>query len=146
MRNWLLGFVHKVKLFFSDTTCIDTDISNSLSQLDHSCALVALSRVLPNLSYDKIEEAFYNCCDKWPNHGVSHKEFNIVLHYLHTFDSFIYKEHKHRTFDNFENSKHPTILLIPGHYTVYYKGNIYDSHGYSLLNKQTKIYCSWILS
>lgn len=143
--NLLSTFFSKIKLLFSDKKCLSTKTSNKLSKLDHSCALVALSRVFPHLTYNLIEEAFYNCCEEWPNQGVTHKEFNIVLNYLNISDSFIYKECTSNIFSDFIKNKNPIILLIPGHYTVCYKGRIYDSYGYSSLNKQTKIYCYWLL-
>ncbi len=137
-----------ITIFRNNSHCLSTDTTEQLKKLPHSCALTALSQVMPHLSYDKISEAFYNCCDKWPRAGVRHKEFNIVLRYLHIFDNFIYTDHSKNniTISHFLEKKEVHILLIHGHYTVLYRGKIYDSHRYDNMSGITniKVYCSWL--
>ncbi len=129
--------------------CISTNTTKELRKLNHSCALTALSRVMPSLSYDEISNAFYNCCVEWPRAGVKHNEFNIVLRYLKKFDNFTYFDNsqKHLTLAYYLKKNGIYILLIPGHYTVLCDGKIDDSYGYgNNLSKNTKVYCSWLMS
>lgn len=129
--------------------CISTNTTQKLRILSNSCALTALSRAMPHLFYDEISDAFYNCCDQWPGAGVRHNEFNVVLRYLNIFDKFIYHDNsqKHLNFDHYLKNKGTYILLIPGHFTVLCNGKIYDSYGYNNnLPRNTKVYCSWMLS
>ncbi|AYQ57044.1 hypothetical protein MS2017_1356 [Bathymodiolus thermophilus thioautotrophic gill symbiont] len=139
----LLDFSNK-----KDLSCLSTDATVELRKLGNSCALTALSRVKPKLSYDDISDAFYNCCDQWPSSGVKHNEFNVALRYLNIFDNFIYADNSQSNlrFSDYSRKKGVYILLIPGHYTVLYNGKIYDSYGYGNLSKSTKVYCSWLLS
>jgi len=152
MINFIKTIWKKLKLFFKNKEvflqCTLTDTTLELNKLGNSCALTALSRVMPKLSYDEISDAFYNCCDKWPNSGVKHKEFNIVLRYLNIFDKFTYTDHsgENLRFSQYLKKKGMYILLIPGHFTVLCNGKIYDSYGYGNLSKDTKIYCAWFLS
>lgn len=132
-------------LFLSSKKCENTDTSKKLHKLSNSCALVALARVCPSLSYEQISDAFYNCCKQWPQAGVTHKEFNIILRYLNIFDKFLYSEEK-LPFHCYINNKNSIyILLIPGHFTVFHNNKIYDNYGYSNLPKNTIVYCSWYL-
>lgn len=126
--------------------CISTNTTKELRKLNNSCALTALSRVMPNLSYDEISDAFYNCCENWPAAGVTNKEFNIILRYLKIINRFKYSDSNDLTIGRFykRNVKH-TIVLIHGHFTVLHQRNIYDSYGYSHLSNNTKVYASWSL-
>lgn len=153
LLNSLNSFWKKFKLLFNfnrkeNLHCLSTNTTTELRKLGNSCALTALSRVMPELSYDNISDAFYNCCDEWPKSGVKHKEFNIVLRYLNIFDNFSYVDNSDNNsrFSNYVKKRGVYILLIPGHYTVLCNGKIYDSYGYKNLSKSTKVYCSWLLS
>lgn len=128
--------------------CASTNTTQELRKLKNSCALTALSRVMPNLSFDEISDAFYNCCDQWPSTGVKHSEFNVILRYLDIFDKFKYLDNSqnHTKFSHYLKKKGVYILLIPGHFTVLCDGKVYDSYGYGNLSKSTKVYCSWLLS
>lgn len=146
MKKIFISIWKAIKSFlFLSNSCKDTETTKGLRKLGNSCALTALSRVLPQLTYSEIEEAFYNCCDKWPSAGVTHKEFNIVLRHLGVFDKFTYKEVNYLYFNYFTDKRQTNILLIPGHYTVCQNGKIYDSYGYKNLPTNTKIYCYWSL-
>jgi hypothetical protein len=128
--------------------CESTNTTAELRKLGNSCALTALSRVDPKLSYNDISNAFYNCCDKWPSSGVKHNELNVVLRYLNIFDNFSYIDNSQSNLrlSDYSRKKEVYILLILGHYTVLCNGKIYDSYGYGNLSKSTKVYCSWMLT
>lgn len=153
MKNFIKFIWNKFKSFLfarntsvSDLRCMSTDTTQQLIRLKNSCALTALSRVMPALSYDDISEAFYNCCDQWPNSGVKHNEFNVALRHLKKIDNFTYVDNSQKKlrFSDYLKKKGVYILLIPGHFTVLCNGEIYDSHGYgNNLSKNTKVYCSW---
>ena len=109
----------------------------------HNCALIALHLALPKIPESKILEAFYNCCDKWPRGGVTFKEFNIVLRYLKIFEKFKYYDGQSKALD-FYDSQNLTILLIPRHFTVICKNQIYDLTC-EQLPLSTNVYRSWML-
>ena len=135
-----------LKSLLFDQRCKSTHTTERLKTLSHSCALTALSRVMPDRSYDEISNAFYNCCDKWPNGGVTNKEFNIVLNYLGIAERFKYDDSDNFTIGTFyEHNAKCTVLLIHGHFTVVHKQKIFDSHGCDSLRYNTKVYASWAL-
>jgi len=110
----------------------------------HDCGPRALRIVMPSLPYEKMTEAFYNCCEKWPNAGVTNKEFNIVLRYLNIFNRFEYDDADGKCLGDLISKQNNTyVALIHGHFTVVKNGKIVDSIFYQSLKDDTKIYCSW---
>ncbi len=128
--------------YYKKNLLLTKNIPEILSS-SHNCALVALHFVLSDISEKKILEAFYNCCDKWPRGGVTHKEFNIVLRYLNIYEKFQYHD-SNAKISNFQNINSPIILLIPGHFTTIYKNQIYDLSCYNL-PPETHVYRAWEL-
>lgn len=151
-NNKLVKYIRKVWQWLLSHFISSTDVEPKTTQtalklrkLNHSCALVALSKVMPELSYNEIEEAFFNCCDVWPRGGVTNKEFNVVLRYLDVFKQFQYLDDDKKIQSMIKNNNHKIILLIPGHFTVLHKNRIYDGYGYEgNIIKDTEVYCAWV--
>ena len=118
------------------------NIPNIVSH-NHTCAPVALHIMVPTTPESKLLDAFYHCCEEWPNAGVKNKEFNIVIKYLdiHCLE-YIGKETTIHYL--LKQKKEKFIALIYGHYLVVSHGKIIDSYN-SFFNKNTKVYCYWVL-
>ncbi len=111
---------------------------------DNNCALIALHLLFPKIPEDKILDAFYHCCEKWPNEGVTNKEFNIALKFLNLDKKVCYHgnetivqlllAHKDRAF----------ISLVHGHFLVISFGRILEFFSCYWTNcKEAKVYCYW---
>ena len=129
----------KIILFFRKKILL------SISDEDHSCALVCLFKCCPYLSKEKIFEAFYTMCAEYPANGVSDNEFIICLKYLEIDNNFKYNL-KSTTIGDLMNCDNKLyIALMKGHYTVIDKGNIDDFPYKNQILKCEKVYCFWEL-
>lgn len=118
------------------------NIPNILSH-NHTCAPIALHIMLPTIPESKLLDAFYHCCEEWPNAGVTNKEFNIVIKYL-DIHNLKYIGRGTTIHHLLKQKKEKFIALIYGHYLVISYGKIIDSYN-SSFNKNTKVYCYWVL-
>lgn len=115
----------------------------------HDCAPSALTRVVPALSFQSIRKAFSLCCGRWPNAGVTNKEFNIVLRYLELFERFEYTEPQDALLNDYLVDKNTThILLLWGHFTVTKNGQVIEPVKQLFFRyppDEIKVICAWRL-
>ena len=135
--------------FIKTKAPVDDNLSihSRLQTGEHNCALVALAKVMPDLSPDQIIQGFSDCCYRWPYGGVTNKEFNITLRYLGLYNKFEYDGSDEMMLDNFlvrSKRKDVFILLLHGHFTVVKYGKVHDNSFYANLG-DAKVYCSWRL-
>ncbi len=111
----------------------------------HDCAPSSLCCVLPVLEREHTRQAFIFCCAKWPDGGVTNKEFNIVLRYLDLQGKFEYCDSEEMTLSDFlVDQENVYILLLYGHFTVIRKGVIDDLYPFPYSEKST-VFCYWKL-
>ena len=110
----------------------------------HSCAPIALHSIFTDIPESKLLDAFYHCCNQWPNGGVTNKEFNIVIKFL-SINNLLYLD-KETTIDSLLKRKGDIfIALVYGHYLAISYGKVlefYDSFWKDNLEK--KVYCYWL--
>ena len=120
---------------------INQTIPNIISS-NHNCALIALHIISPETSESKILEAFYHCCEQWPNGGVTNREFNIVLKFLN-IDTLSYCD-KESTLQSLLEKDKKFIALVHGHYLAISNKNILEYYNpYWANNTNEKVYCYW---
>ena len=108
----------------------------------HNCSLIALHLTLSKIPESKILDAFYHCCEDWPNGGVTNKEFNIVIKFL-KIDSLVYCD-RETTIDSLLSKKKNFIALVYGHYLAISKNCILEYYNpYWHNNTNEKVYCYW---
>ena len=123
----------------------EVSIDHRLRSGEHNCGLVALAKVMPDLSTDQIIQGFSDCCERWPYAGITNKEFNITLRYLGIYTQFEYDDSDEMVVDHFlAKNKGVFILLVRGHFAVVKNGKLYDNSLYAQLHGG-KVYCSWRL-
>ena len=121
---------------------LSKSIPNVIS-LNHICGPIALHIVFPNIPESKILDAFYHCCNEWPNGGVTNKEFNIVIKYL-GIKNLKYFNKRTTIGLLLRQKKELVIALVYGHYLAISYGQILEFYDISWKNNlKEKVYCYW---
>ena len=119
-----------------------------LDQEPHSCGMIALHELFPDIPTPKLKEAYLFCCQKWPHDGANKRDMNIVLKFL-KLDHLL---HYHDvSADNIslrtliEDVESVYMVLVPGHYFVIKHGVVIDYGGDSYYQQQDHmfVHCYW---
>ena len=110
--------------------------------INHNCSLIALHLILPEIPESKLLDAFYNCCRKWPNGGVSNKELNIVIKFLR-IGNLVYFD-KETTLKSLLEKNGRFIALVHGHFLAI-SGKVILEYFDPSWNCHTgaMVYCYW---
>lgn len=149
LRKKISHFFLKKVLFrrFMSKKTEEKDLYRSIPNIinaDHNCALITLHLLFPKIPENKIIDAFYHCCKKWPNDGVTNKEFNIVLKFLKLNQKVRYHNKETIVRLLLARKNKAFISLVHGHFLVISFGCILEFFSsYWTQYKEAKVYCYW---
>lgn len=109
----------------------------------HDCALTALYWAVPQISEDKIKEAFMFCGEGWPYHGITNKEFTIALKYMKLNYEY-YHNDTDTISDLYKRKPKRCVALVYGHFIALSDGKILGDDSRTIWNSMERIYCYWV--
>ncbi len=107
----------------------------------HDCALTSLYWAAPQLSEERIAEAFQYCTVNWPFAGVTNSEFAVALNYLGVQNSYCGKTET--LGEVLDRKPVRCVALLPFHFIAIIGGRIVGADSSMSWNPTTTVYCSW---
>lgn len=108
----------------------------------HDCGPSSLYWVAPQISEQRIVEAFGFCADSWPYAGVTNKEFAITIQYLKL--DVRYCGESETLGALLARKPNRCVALLPHHFIAILNGRIVGTDATMAWSPRTTVFCHWV--